>query len=286
MKVPAFPERADDAHKGDVGRIVVIGGRFDAVGMVGAPALVANAAFRTGAGLVQILTTRDAQIPVSVLAPCATTRAVDAGEEGRLAALANEFAADVVAIGPGLSPRIKGGHVVRFLREFEGGVVVDADALNALAAMGTWRTARPQQVVVTPHPGEMKRLMAGLRHGVEGDQGGSTKEARQAAAEALAQETGAIVVLKGAGTVVTDGLRTYVNKTGHAGMATAGSGDVLTGVIAALIGQKMSPFEAGVLGAYLHGRAGDIAGEGVGLVSVTATDLIEALGNAIEEHRN
>ncbi len=277
--VPAFPERPDDAHKGNVGRIVIVGGRLDNVGMVGAPALAANAAFRTGAGLIQILTTREAQAPVHVLAPCATTRVMQPGDPARLAELAGEFAADVVAIGPGLSPLISGKHVQALLSAFNGGIVVDADALNALATLGSWRAGHEGRIVVTPHPGEMKRLLKGLGIDVQVSQ-------RKEAAEALARTTGTIAVHKGAGTVVSDGDQTYVNQTGHSGMATGGTGDVLTGMIAALMGQNMSAYEAAVLGVYLHGRAGELAGRRLGMLSISAADMVDAVAEAIRNHRS
>lgn len=304
VELPRFPERADDAHKGDVGRVVVVGGRMDEVGMVGAPALAANAAFRAGVGLVQILTTAGAQRAVSVLAPCATTRLLDASEPESvdLARMAQEFHANVVAVGPGLSPAIEGGHILTLMNTFTGGVVVDADGLNALAAVGRWCAPCEGQVVVTPHSGEMRRIVAGLGMGgklkaesrkpkadyrKQKTENGMSQEAgaRKRIAEAVANETRAVVVLKGAGTVVSDGSRTYVNRTGHSGMATGGAGDVLTGVIAALMGQKMAAFEAAVLGVHLHGRAGELAGERVGRVSVTAVDLVDSLGEAIESVR-
>ncbi len=106
---------------------------------------------------------------------------------------------------------------------------------------------------------------------------------RRRSAEWLARETAAVVVLKGAGTVVSDGRRTYVNQTGHSGMATGGAGDVLTGVIAALIGQKMQAYEAAVLAVFLHGCAGELAGHEVGRISVTAVDIVDHLGAAIAE---
>ncbi len=273
MEVPAFPKRADGVHKGDVGRIVVFGGRFDEVGMVGAPALVANAAFRVGAGLVQVITTEAARAVVAGLAPCATTRVMGAADGARLAEMATEFRADVVAIGPGLSPTVTGADVLGLVEGFDGGVVIDADGLNALATVGKW-CVPAGRVVVTPHPGEMRRLVDGLAVEVAD---------REACARAVSMATGAVVVLKGAGTVVSDGGEVYVNSTGHSGMASGGMGDVLTGVIAGLMGQRMDSFEAAVLGVWLHGKAGEIAGERVGRVSVMATDVVDSVGEAIVE---
>ena len=132
--------------------------------------------------------------------------------------------------------------------------------------------------MLTPHPGEAARLL---------DR--STKEVvedRSGASLALASLTGSVVLLKGAGTVVTDGDRIYVNRTGNPGMATAGSGDVLTGLIAGLLAQGMAPFEAAALGAHLHGLAGDEAADGLGEHAMTAADILEALPGAFLRHSN
>jgi ADP-dependent NAD(P)H-hydrate dehydratase len=271
-QIPKLPPRPADANKGSVGRILVVGGSLGRRGMIGAPALTANAALRSGAGLVQIATERTALGHVGVLSPCSTTRPMAVGEDD-IAALAVEFGADVVAIGPGLDDTVSGAEVEALLQNFSGGVVVDADALNALAAKGRWSARWPHNVVVTPHPGEMARLLAGWEIAIDATD-------RAACAIALAQQTGVTVVLKGAGTVVTHAERIYTNQTGNAGMATAGAGDVLTGVIAALIGQGMSAFSAAVLGVHVHGLAGDGAAEQLGRTSMIATDLIEFLPDA------
>lgn len=275
-RIPQLPQRADDAHKGDVGRIVIVGGRLDEVGMLGAPALAANAAFRCGAGLIQIITAQAAQPAIAPMAPCSTFRSLPEQNEFSLAALAIQFGADVVAIGPGLDPRIGPEHLNDLLGKFSGPVVIDADGLNLLATMGKWAAAWPHQIVLTPHPGEMRRLRQGW---------GLAPDApdRQKCAIDLSLATGAIVVLKGAGTVVTDGKRLYINQTGNSGMATAGTGDVLTGAITALLGQQVLPFDAAMLGVYVHGLAGDIAAEDIGRLSLTASDLIEFLPDALSD---
>jgi len=272
-RVPPLPTRADDAHKGDVGRILVIGGRLDDVAMIGAPALCANAALRSGAGLVQIVTVPAALAHVIALTPCATARALPPPDGPMLSELAVAFGADVVAIGPGLDPSVDAPRVTELLDRFSGGVVIDADGLNLLATMGSWTARWPHQIVLTPHPGEMARLLAGRGLDVPVND-------RSGAAVALARSCGAIVVHKGAQTVVTDGRRVYTNQTGNSGMATAGAGDVLTGAIAALLGQKMKPFDAAVLGVHVHGLAGDIAAEELGRISLTALDLIDYLPDA------
>jgi NAD(P)H-hydrate epimerase len=281
-EIPLVPARRDDVHKGDVGRLMVIGGCFDEVAMVGAPALVANAAFRSGAGLVRILVPERLLMPVAVLAPCATMRLLPETADGLLQA-AGEFSADVAAVGPGLGQSLSASELLTFLEGFRSSVVIDADGLNLLATVPQVSIPHRERTVLTPHPGELRRLLAA--HGLT-PPSGDVATARREAAVMLAERVGGVVVLKGRGTVVTDGQRMYVNETGNAGMATAGAGDVLTGVIAALIGQKMPPMEAAILGVYLHGLAGDFAAEEMGRWSMTALDIIEYLPEAFCEHES
>jgi ADP-dependent NAD(P)H-hydrate dehydratase len=270
LDLPELPLRSPDAHKGDVGRIVVIGGSLGERGMVGAPAMTANGAFRSGAGLVEIITDEAAMPAILTLAPCATTRSIKS-KGGQFSKLAVDFGAHVVAIGPGLGDSVDPGQVVALLNEFSGGIVVDADALNALAKAGEWNARWPHNVVLTPHPGEFRRLLDGY-----GMSEFSEKD-RLETANAFATRTKTTVVLKGMGTIVTDGERYYINQTGNAGMATAGTGDLLTGMIAALIGQGMSAFDAAVLGVFAHGLAGDSSAEELGRLSMTALDILDAL---------
>jgi NAD(P)H-hydrate epimerase len=160
--------------------------------------------------------------------------------------------------------------VLAALLEQEGlRLVIDADGLNNLAKMKNWTLRLRAELILTPHPGEVKRLWEGLfREQMPGE--------RQEQAGRLSERTKSIVVLKGAGTVVTDGQKFYVNETGNPGMATAGSGDVLTGVIAALAGQGLDNFNAAVLGVYVHGLAGDIAAEKFGQVSLMTISSAES----------
>lgn len=275
-RIPAVPTRADDVHKGDVGRIMVVGGRLDESAMIGAPALCANAALHSGAGLVQIVAPREALGGVISMAPCATGYVLPDPDGPSLTELAVSFGADVVAVGPGLAPTVDTERLGELLGHFSGNVVIDADGLNVLATMDDWKAEWPHQLVLTPHPGEMKRLLAS--RGID-----ASPSQRTEAAVLLSRSCGAIVVHKGAGTVVTDGNRVYVNQSGNSGMATGGSGDVLTGTIAALLGQKMLPFEAAVLGVYVHGLAGDMAAEELGRLSLTALHLVEYLSDAFCE---
>lgn len=279
-EIPPIPVRKDDAHKGDVGRLVVIGGCTGDVLMVGACALAANAAFRSGAGLVQLVVPEAIRASAAVLAPCATTRTLRNDVDALLQAV-DDFHADVVALGPGLGDSLSPSVMAGFLTRHTGPIVVDADGLNQIAGAETFAIPDPGRVVLTPHPGEMRRLLAarGVKNTFDG-----TPASRRKAACALVEAYGCTAVLKGRGTVVTNGERLYVNETGNAGMATGGAGDVLTGIIAALIGQAMDPLEAAVLAVYLHGLAGDFASVELGRSSMNATDLIEYLPEAFCEH--
>jgi NAD(P)H-hydrate epimerase len=186
---------------------------------------------------------------------------------------------DVLAFGPGIGISQGLRSVLEMLLEQEHlPLVVDADGLNNLSRIKDWPTKLKANLILTPHPGEIKRLWSSVfREQLPFD--------RQQQAGQLAQRTSSIVVLKGAGTVISDGEKVYINQTGNAGMATAGSGDVLTGVITALIGQGLSNFDAGVLGVYIHGLAGDIAADQMGQVSLMATDIIDSLPEAFLKDR-
>ncbi|MFA5424560.1 MAG: NAD(P)H-hydrate dehydratase, partial [Phycisphaerae bacterium] len=155
-------------------------------------------------------------------------------------------------------------------------MVVDADGLNNMSKIKDWPAKTKASLVLTPHPGEMSRLWPGLFRD-------EPPKDRQSLAVEFAKQTNTTVVLKGAGTVVTDGEQVYINTTGNPGMASAGAGDVLTGIIAALMGQGMNNFDAAVYGVYVHGLAGDIAVDELGQVSLMATDIIDALPAAFSQ---
>jgi len=284
-KIPKLKLRAVDAHKGDFGKVLIIAG---SMGMSGAAALAGRAALRAGAGLVRVATPKGILPIVASIEPSFTTIALPEDSAGRISAKAINTILDAVsendavAFGPGVG--VSGGlqSVLETLLQQENlRLVIDADGLNNLAILKGWTANLKAKLILTPHPGEMKRLWSALsREQLPAD--------RQKQAVQLAERTETTVVLKGAGTVVTDlstslkagGQKVYVNKTGNPGMATVGSGDVLTGVITALMGQGLSNFDAAILGVYIHGLAGDIAAEKLGQVSLIATDIIEALGDA------
>ena len=275
--IPKLKPRAADAHKGDFGKVLIIAGSF---GMSGAAALAGRAALRAGAGLVRVATPKSVLPIVASIEPSFTTIALAEDNCGRISEKATNIILnavsenDTVAFGPGVGVSGALQAILQTLiQQKDLRLLIDADGLNNLTALRGWPGKLKARLILTPHPGEMKRLWSGLfREPLPAE--------RQEQAGQLAQRTETTVALKGAGTVVTDGKKIYVNKTGNPGMATAGSGDVLTGVIAALMGQGLSDFDAAVLGVYAHGLAGDIAAEKVGQVSLIATDIIDSLGDA------
>ena len=281
-ELPKLSKRPVDGHKGTFGKVLIVGG---SVGFSGAPALAGIAALRSGAGLVRVAVPESIQPVVAGLDPCYTTLALS-DDNGQLSSNAvTELAKhlpdnDVVAFGPGAGtgPGVK--DVLLSLLEVEGlKLVIDADGLNVLSACGGpggWLEKKKAEVVLTPHPGEMKRLWKSIFRE-------PMPEDRRESASLFAAKTKSVVVLKGAGTVVTDGEQVYVNTSGNPGMATAGSGDCLTGMIAALAGQELSLFDAAVLGVYVHGLAGNIAAAIHGQVSVIATDITDNLSAAFGE---
>jgi len=280
--IPKLKPRAVDGHKGDYGKICIIAG---SVGMSGAAALAGRAALRAGAGLVRVATPKSVLPIVAAIEPSFTTIALPEDDAGRISAVAIHAVLeaagqnDAVAFGPGVGTSGALRSILEQLLEQQNlRLVIDADGLNNLAGLKNWPARLKAKPILTPHPGEMKRLWSGLLREELPDK-------RQQQALQLAQRTNAVVVLKGAGTVVTDGEKVYINKTGNPGMATAGSGDVLTGVITALLSQELSNFDAAVLGVYIHGRAGDIAAEKFGQVSLITTDIIDSLPAAFLKDR-
>ena len=281
--IPKLSKRPVDGHKGTFGKVLIVGG---SVGFGGAPALAGRAALRSGSGLVRVAIPASIQPVVAALEPCYTTIALWDDANGQMvsesAAILMKMLADndVVAFGPGAGTGAGVHDTLLSLLAGEGlKLVIDADGLNVLSqcgGTGGWLSKKKADVILTPHPGEMQRLWPSVFRE-------SIPEDRQECAVQFAKKTNSIVVLKGAGTVVTDGEQLYVNTTGNPGMATAGSGDVLTGVIAALCGQGFSLFDAAVLGVYIHGRAGDIAATAVGQTSLVATDIIDCLKSAFQE---
>lgn len=266
---------AKDTHKGKQGHSLFIGGSKQYAGAI---ALSAHAALHSGGGLSTALTVEAARTAVFEVGPEVMVNALPGDflsgiHAEEVKGIVRQCAPDAVGIGPGLgqeAAQLMPG-LLEELKELP--LVLDADALNIVAKKpDLWRKI-PPQTILTPHPGEFRRLYAP----------GLAEEDRVAAAESFVQKRRAILVLKGAHTIVAAaGKDTYINSTGNPGMATAGSGDVLTGTITALLARGYIPFDAAVLGVYLHGLAGDLCAEESGQAGVTAGGIMRKLGKAAE----
>jgi len=275
-QLPTLSRRDPDSNKGDFGKILVIAGSR---GMSGAAVLCGSAALRGGAGLVRVAVPQEIWPIVAAANPCLMTAPMAQDDHGRIsAAAAGDLvdlaqAYDVVALGPGLGGSADLSTLVAtLLQQVSRPLVLDADGLNAIAARPEVLGKHAGPVLITPHPGEFARLLHCDTVAVQG--------CRQELAVEFAGKHGLIVVLKGHATVVSDGQRVYQNNTGNPGMATAGAGDVLTGLIAALLGQGLEAFAAAQLGAHVHGRAGDMARDDLGERGLIATDLLSYLPRA------
>ena len=269
-----LPRRAWAAHKGNYGRVLVVGG---AAGYAGAAAMATRAAVHAGAGLVSALVPDAVSDVVAGLVPEAMVHAGRSTEQGSLvAAAADEMSADLdafdaVLVGPGLTTHPQSLEVVRgLLARVQSPLVVDADALNVCAGHLDMIRNAAGPVIITPHPGEMGRLIGRPAADVQAD--------RDAAARLALEQTGSTVILKGAGSIVlSEGCLPAVNTTGNPGMATGGTGDILSGIAVALLSRKLSPHDAARAAVYLHGRAGDRAAWRLSEASLGAPELLEEL---------
>ncbi len=286
---PKLPVRSRAGHKGDYGRVLVVGGSR---GMIGAPGLAGMAALRGGAGLVTIACPESIQLAVAMLCQCATSIPLVTDSGGGLTPEAigqlhkAAAACDILAVGPGLGTGGPQENVVRAALQQENPVVLDADGLNNLAAIESWASLRRCPLVLTPHPGEFARLTRTSTQKVQAGRQDAVMAAMDRwvpASRDVSTAQPLILVLKGAGTIVTDGRRVYVNTTGNPGMATGGSGDVLTGLLTALAMQAPGLFEAACLAVCVHGRAGDLAAAKLTEVSLIAGDLLDFIPDAMKE---
>ncbi len=274
--VPHLKPRSSDSHKGNFGKVLFVGGSQS---MPGAISLAAMSAVRSGAGLVTVATPKSAAGVVASFDPCYMTLACPESGGHFSLGTRNEIAdsiegCDVLAVGPGMGRKVD-RMVMESLVQTSKPLVIDADGLFLIGHHAMPIKERTSPTILTPHEGEFSRLV-----------GGSFKSRSdiEAAAIDFAKDKSVTMVLKGPGTLVTDGQRVYRNSTGNPGMATGGSGDVLTGIIAALLGQRYDPLDAAALGVYLHGVAGDIAADSLGELSMTATDIIDSLPDAFKSH--
>jgi ADP-dependent NAD(P)H-hydrate dehydratase len=288
-RVPTLPsviERPADAHKGTFGRALIIGGSR---GMSGAPALAGLGALRSGAGLV-FVACPDRIVPiVAGIEPSYLTVPLPEDAAGRIASSAKKLIDEqaqlctALAIGPGMGQSTGCSKIVlELFQKAPVPALFDADALNALAAAPKKTLDAPSSKgrerpprILTPHPGEFARLIKMRTEDVAAD--------RESLAVNFARSAGVILVLKGQHTMITDGKRMAVNATGNSGMATGGTGDVLTGVITGLLAQGMPAFEAAQLGVHWHGLAGDLAAAELSEPSLIASDLPRYLGKAWRE---
>lgn len=277
-----LPWRDPSSHKGDYGHVLIVAGSR---GKSGAAILMARGCLRSGAGLVTVASPASAQPIIAASVAEAMTEPLSETASGAIARSAlpklRELVStrDVLATGPGIGTDPETSKVLReMIAGFEKPMILDADALNILAATRSgaipggsgplFRIGSP--AVLTPHPGEAARLIGLSSKEIQAD--------RLGAARRLANESGAVVLLKGHRSLTADPRgKVLVNPTGNPGMATGGTGDVLSGIVAAWLAQGLAPVEAAALSAYVHGAAGDIAARDLGMVSMTAGDLVERL---------
>ncbi len=260
------------SNKGTYGKVLLIAGSHC---MGGAAYLAALAACRCGSGLVRIFTPECNRVILQTLIPEAVLTTYTSSEDCLEKLKVSLEWADTAGIGPGMGKNSQTEEILQYvLHHFSKPLVIDADGLNVLAERKHWLKETEAKVIITPHIGEMERL--------SGCPKSQIVESLVAAAgrEASAWET--VCVLKDARTVVSDGERYYINTSGNSGMAAGGSGDVLTGVLCSLLGQKMNPFDAASLGVYLHGLAGDLAARKFGEHGMTASHLARAVGDVLK----
>lgn len=307
--LPKLPPRPADGHKGTFGTVCVLGGRSDDQRvMIGGPAFAATAALRSGCGLAMLAVPTSIMAAALVIAPSATGLALPVDERGELkpsevAELIDRHLASFhcLAIGPGLGTGVPAQQiVVRLLGQDTTPMVIDADAINCMAMLRDVQGDYRCHAVLTPHPGEFARLAQTMKFKADPvDEAG-----RPAAAQQMAQRLGCVVVLKGRHTIISDGLETHVNRTGNAALATAGTGDVLTGLVAGLIAQFFKPhlgsgarqesaqqrgglslMDCARLGAHIHGLAADHWAKAHGHAGMLATDLLHEIPDVLHSLR-
>ena len=255
---PIIHHRTKYSHKGTYGHALLVAG---SEGKTGAAILGAKSCLRTGVGLLSVLLPQSAWTPLQTALPEAMIHVGDKLD-----------AFSAIGVGPGLGLSDDSQRTVRHLiQDAQVPLVMDADALNIMAENKTWLSFLPAKTILTPHPKEFERLFGKTSNAFE----------RLELLREKALQHGIIIVLKGANTAVAMPNGTvFFNSTGNPGMATAGSGDVLTGMILSLLAQRYTPEEAAVIGVYLHGLAGDIAASEIGQEALIASDITEHIGNA------
>ncbi len=283
--------RPENMHKGQCGRVLIIAGGN---GMPGAAVLAAKAALRAGSGLVYVCTPKSSFSVVQTLVPEAITVEWDEAcsvMDGGMGRGASDISYDAIAFGPGMGTFAASRRRLKtVLLTAQTPLVLDADGLNLLSAdedLRNMAASYTEEIIMTPHPGEAKRML-------ETREGAAAPSDRNEMAFDLVRDYGRTIVLKGSGTLVAryapgpegEGVELRRNPTGNPGMATAGSGDVLTGVIASFLGQGMDTWDAACAGVFIHGLAGDIARTEKGERGLIAGDLVQSLPYALRRFEN
>ena len=286
-KLPELNARKSNTHKGSYGRVLVLAG---SPGLTGAAYLCSKAALRSGSGIVtlgvpvSLNPVMEAKLTCVMTRPLPETKESTLSNKGKKEIMKLCESHDVVALGPGLSQQPETRELILWLiQNIDRNMVIDADGLNALSDKVNVLHKIKRHAVLTPHPGEMSRL--GSAKNVQKERLGTATKFVQSIQKKLNNEGKLTLVLKGDKTIVANSRKVYVNRTGNPGMATAGTGDVLTGIIASLIGQGYDVFDSSQLGVYIHGLAGDIAAKKKGEHSMIASDIIECLPDAFIKYR-
>ncbi len=261
--------RSLNSHKGDFGKVSIIAG---SKGMTGAGYLASNAALRSGSGLVYNIVPEDILDIMSIKYIEVIAKSFE-NIDSLIVFLENM---DSIAIGPGMGIGKKEEILLEEVLKLDKNIVIDADGITNLSRnLDLLKNRKEYSTILTPHSGEFSRLCGLSVNEIENNRINIAKE--------FAQKYSCILLLKGNKTIVTDGKRVYLNRSGNPGMATAGSGDVLTGMITSLLGRGVGTYKAACCGSYLHGRAGDLAGKAVGQEALVASDIINNIYKVIEE---
>ncbi len=268
-----LPERPSDSNKGSFGKVLIIGGKKN---MSGAAYFAGAAAYRSGAGLVRILTPEANRIILQTLLPQAMIDIIEETDDDKITKLISW--ADVIVAGPGIGTEMPSTNIIRkFIEWSDKPLVMDADALNLLSNHPEWYEKLKQRCIITPHMGEMARL-TGLS--IE-----ELKADRAKACSEFAKKHQIICILKDSSSVISDGKTVCYNETGNQGMAKGGSGDILAGMTGAIAAVNFDLFSTGCISAYIHGAAGDLASKEKGSHSMTADDLLDGLNCFFKKYK-
>ncbi|MBP0902338.1 NAD(P)H-hydrate dehydratase [Mariniflexile gromovii] len=267
--LPVYKPRDKFSHKGQFGHSLIIGGSY---GKIGAVTLAGRGALAAGAGLVSVYVPKCGYMPLQSSFPEAMV-ITDADEE-KITNISFEMKPTVIGFGVGVGTDAKTIKAFEdFLKKNKTPLVIDADGINILTKKKTLLKLLPEQTILTPHPKELERLVGKWTDDFD----------KLEKVKAISKKHNLIIVIKGANTITVSQDKLYVNSTGNPGLATAGSGDVLTGVITGLISQGYNPLDASVFGVYLHGKSADIAVEDFGYQSLIASHVIDYLGEAYKD---